>query len=58
MIVTILLQILTVVGMPLRVRMVQHATTLDLISMSVCVQQGMRESTVRGRQMSAILAPA
>ena len=46
MIVTILLQTLTAVGTPLHVRMVQHATILDLISMSVCVQQGMMELTV------------
>ena len=39
-------QTLTAVDTPLRVRMVQHATILDLISMSVCVQQGLRESTV------------
>ena len=58
MIVTILLQTLITVDTPLRVRMVQHATILDLISMSVCVQQGLRESTVRERQMSVTPAPA
>ena len=58
MILTILLQTLTAVDTRLRVRMVQHATILDLISMSVCVQQGLRESTVRGRQMSVTPTPA
>jgi len=51
-------QTLIVVGITLRVRMVQHATTLDLISMSVCVQQGLRETVVRGRQMSVTPTPA
>ena len=35
-------QISTPVDIPLCVRMVQHATILDLISTSVCVQQGLR----------------
>ena len=59
MILTILLQTLTAVGTLLGVRMVQHVTILDLISMSVCVQQGLRESTVRpGKLMSVTLTPA
>ena len=52
------MQTLTPVDIPLRVRMVQHVTTLNLISTSVCVQQGLRETAVRGRQTSVTPTPA
>ena len=48
----------TPVDIPLRVRMEQHAEMLDLISMSVCVQQGLREAAVRGRQVRVTPTPA